>query len=152
MICVFKRMVIQSVKGVFPCLICSGCLKRRCRRSSLSFRWRMVRPRVDDRKVISGIIFVLKMVCLGAMHPCKYGPHKTLYSRFRRWIEMGVFDKIFSYLTADNGPPDILMIDARHYITLFWKEDDNITRPHSSLGHLTPREYAQNQSLQLRAA
>ena len=86
------------------------------------------------------------------MHPCEYGPRKTLYNRFRRWTEMGVFDKIFSYLTADNGPSDTLMIDARHYITLFWKEDDNITRPHSSLGHLTPREYAQNQSLQLRAA
>ena len=27
---------------------------------------------------------------------------------------MGVFDKIFSYLTADNGPPDTLMIDATH--------------------------------------
>jgi len=49
------------------------------------------------------------MICLGAMHPCEYGPHKTLYNRFRRWIEMGVFDKIFSYLTADNGPPDALM-------------------------------------------
>ena len=48
------------------------------------------------------------------MHPCEYGPHKTLYNRFRRWTEMGVFDKIFSYLTADNGPPDTLMIDATH--------------------------------------
>ena len=54
------------------------------------------------------------MVCLGAMHPCEYGPHKTLYNRFRRWTEMGVFDKIFSYLTADNGPPDTLMIDATY--------------------------------------
>ena len=78
-----------------------------------------MRPRVDDRKVISGIIFVLKNGLLGAMHPCEYGPHKTLYNRFRRWTEMSVFDKIFSYLTADNGLPDTLMIDARHYITLF---------------------------------
>ena len=43
------------------------------------------------------------------------------------------------------------LVDARHQITL-WKEDYNVTRPHSSLGNLTPREYAQNQHLQKRAA
>ena len=43
------------------------------------------------------------------------------------------------------------LADARHQITL-WKEDYNVTRPHSSLGNLTPREYAQNQHLQKRAA
>ena len=43
------------------------------------------------------------------------------------------------------------LTEARHHITL-WKEDYNVTRPHSSLGNLTPREYAQNKHLQLRAA
>lgn len=43
------------------------------------------------------------------------------------------------------------LTDARHNITL-WKEDYNVTRPHSSLGNLTPREYAQNQHLQKVAA
>jgi len=43
------------------------------------------------------------------------------------------------------------LTEARHHITL-WKEDYNVTRPHSSLGNLTPREYAQNQHLQQRAA
>ena len=43
------------------------------------------------------------------------------------------------------------LTDARHHISL-WKEDYNDTRPHSSLGNLTPREYAQNQHLQQRAA
>jgi len=43
------------------------------------------------------------------------------------------------------------LVDARHQITL-WKEDYNVTRPHSSSGNLTPREYAQNQNLQKRAA
>jgi len=43
------------------------------------------------------------------------------------------------------------LVDARHQITL-WKEDYNVTRPHSSLGNLTPSEYVQNQHLQQRAA
>ena len=43
------------------------------------------------------------------------------------------------------------LIDARHHIN-HWKEDYNVNRPHSSLGNLTPREYAQNQHLKQRAA
>ena len=43
------------------------------------------------------------------------------------------------------------LADARHHISL-WKEDYNVNRPHSSLGNLTPREYAQNQNLKQRAA
>lgn len=71
-------------------------------------------PRVDDRKVISGIIFVLKNGLRWRDAPSDYGPHKTLYNRFRRWTEMGVFDRIFSHLTAEDGPPDTLMIDPTH--------------------------------------
>ena len=43
------------------------------------------------------------------------------------------------------------LTEARHHIN-HWKEDYNAIRPHSSLGNLTPREYAQNQHLQQRAA
>ncbi|NWG70669.1 MAG: transposase, partial [Parvularculaceae bacterium] len=47
--------------------------------------------RVDDRRVISGIIHVLKS---GGRWPDaprdQYGPHKTLYNRFVRWAEKGV--------------------------------------------------------------
>lgn len=71
-------------------------------------------PRVDDRKVISGIIFVIKNGLRWRDAPSEYGPHKTLYNRFKRWSEMGVFDKIFSHLAAEDGPPETLMIDASH--------------------------------------
>lgn len=71
-------------------------------------------PRVDDRRVISGIVYVLKNGLQWKDAPGGYGPHKTLYNRFRRWTEMGVFNRIFSCLAAQDGPPETLMIDATH--------------------------------------
>ena len=71
-------------------------------------------PRVDDRRVVSGIVYVLKNGLQWKDAPKEYGPHKTLYNRFRRWTELGVFDKIFSHLASCDGPPDTLMIDATH--------------------------------------
>jgi len=71
-------------------------------------------PRVDDRRVVSGIIFVIRNGLRWRDAPQEYGPHKTLYNRFIRWSRLGVFDRIFSRLTADAGPPDTLMIDATH--------------------------------------
>ena len=40
------------------------------------------KPRVDDRRVISGIVHVLKSGCRWADAPLLYGPRKTLYNRF----------------------------------------------------------------------
>jgi transposase len=71
-------------------------------------------PRVDDRRVLSGIIYVLRHGLQWRDAPVVYGPHKTLYNRFVRWSRMGVFDRIFSALAAEGGPPSRLMIDATH--------------------------------------
>jgi len=71
-------------------------------------------PRVDDRRVISGIIHVIRNGLRWRDAPDVYGPHKTLYNRFIRWSRMGIFDHIFTTLVAENGPPDRLMIDATH--------------------------------------
>ena len=71
-------------------------------------------PRVDDRRVISGIIHVIRNGLRWRDAPEVYGPHKTLYNRFIRWSKMGIFDKMFTALVEENGPPDRLMIDATH--------------------------------------
>jgi len=52
--------------------------------------------RVDDRRVVSGIIHVIRNGLRWRDAPRDYGPHKTLYNRFVRWSRMGVFDRIFS--------------------------------------------------------
>lgn len=55
-------------------------------------------PRVDDRKVISGIIYVIKHGLQWKDAPREYGPYKTLYNRFVRWSALGVFNKILRVL------------------------------------------------------
>ena len=71
-------------------------------------------PRVDDRRVISGIIFVIRNGLRWRDAPAEYGPHKTIYNRFIRWSRMGVFNRIFAELAAKGGRPNTLMIDATH--------------------------------------
>ncbi len=70
--------------------------------------------RVDDRRVLSGIIYVIRNGLQWRDAPAAYGPHKTLYNRFVRWSRMGVFDRIFAALAAESGPPERLMIDSTH--------------------------------------
>jgi transposase len=70
--------------------------------------------RVDDRRVVSGIVYVIKHGLQWKDAPKDYGPHKTLYNRFIRWSRMGVFDRIFTALAGAGPPPDRIMIDATH--------------------------------------
>jgi transposase len=72
------------------------------------------KPRVDDRRVISGIMYVIKNGLQWKDAPRTYGPHKTLYNRFVRWSRMGVFNRILSELAGQADIPDRLMIDATH--------------------------------------
>ena len=46
-------------------------------------------PRVDDRRVISGILHVLRNGLMWRDAPACYGPYKTLYNRFVRWSAAG---------------------------------------------------------------
>jgi putative transposase len=71
-------------------------------------------PRVDDRRVISGIIHVLKNGLMWRDAPGVYGPPKTLYNRFIRWSKAGVFDRIFATLAAMSAATGTVMIDATH--------------------------------------
>jgi transposase len=71
-------------------------------------------PRVDDRRVISGIVHVLRSGCRWKDAPRCYGAHKTLYNRFVRWAAKGVWDGVFTRLAAAGGPPAALMLDATH--------------------------------------
>ena len=72
------------------------------------------KPRVDDRRVLSGIIFINRNGLRWCDAPKEYGPPKTLYNRWKRWSEMGVFARIFEGLTAEATDPTTIMIDATY--------------------------------------
>ncbi len=70
------------------------------------------KPRVDDRRVISGIVHVLKSGGRWVDAPAVYGPRKTLYNRFVRWAEKGVWIDMFHALASAGGPPAQVLIDS----------------------------------------
>ncbi|MBI5111346.1 MAG: IS5 family transposase [Rhodovulum sp.] len=70
------------------------------------------KARVDDRRVISGIVHVLKSGGRWVDAPAVYGPRKTLYNRFVRWAEKGVWEKLFRSLASAGGPPEQVLIDS----------------------------------------
>ena len=57
------------------------------------------KARVDDRRVLSGILHV---------------QHKTLFNRHVRWTRNGVFARIFAALAEAAGPPEGIIIDSTH--------------------------------------
>ena len=72
------------------------------------------RPRVDDRRVLSGILHVLRNGLRWRDAPAVYGSHKTLYNRFVRWSRLGVFARIFRTLAQPGRDGDTLMMDSTH--------------------------------------
>lgn len=71
-------------------------------------------PRVDDRRVISGIIVALRSGGRWIDVPAEYGPRKTLYNRFVRWSAKGVWQELFQTLAAVGGPPAEVLLDSTH--------------------------------------
>ena len=72
------------------------------------------RPRVDDRRVLSGIVFVNRNGLRWCDAPREYGPHKTLYNRWKRWGEMGVFTRMLEGLSSTGAERRTVMIDATY--------------------------------------
>lgn len=59
--------------------------------------------RKDDRRIISGIIHVLQSGCRWQDCPPAYGPSMTVYNRYHRWAERGIWERIFRDLTSIVG-------------------------------------------------
>ena len=70
--------------------------------------------RADDRRVISGIVHVLKSGCRWCDCPPEYGPPTTIYNRFVRWARRGIWENLFRELAGNGRSTDTQMIDSTH--------------------------------------
>ena len=68
--------------------------------------------RVDDRRVISGIVHRLREGCRWRALPEVYGPYTTVFNRYNRWSQRGLWQAIFAALVACAAPPETAMIDS----------------------------------------
>ena len=68
-------------------------------------------PRVDDRRILNGIFWVLRSGASWRDLPDGYGPHTTCYNRFVRWRRAGGWDQIMDALAAADDAA-VQMIDT----------------------------------------
>lgn len=76
------------------------------------------KPRVDDKRVLSGIIFINRNGLRWRDAPKEYEPHKTLYNCWKRWSDKGIFAEMMMGLSADHGEEKTVVIDAT-YLTAY---------------------------------
>jgi transposase len=70
------------------------------------------KPRVDDRRVISGILHRFREGLRWRALPKAYGPRTTVFNRFNRWSQRGVWQELFAALAASEAPPLLGMVDS----------------------------------------
>jgi transposase len=68
-------------------------------------------PRVDDRRVLNGIFWVLRLGAPWRDLPVSYGPRTICYNRFVPWRQAGVWDRIMNALAAGHDAA-VQMIDT----------------------------------------
>ena len=72
------------------------------------------KERVDYRRVISGIVHVLRSGCRWCDCPPEYGPPTTIYNRFVRWARRGVWENLFRELAGNGRSAHMQMIGSTH--------------------------------------
>ena len=68
-------------------------------------------PRVNDRRVLNGIFWVLRSGAPWRDLPANFGPYTTCYNRFVRWRRAGVWAKLMSTLAGAHDAA-VQMIDT----------------------------------------
>ena len=67
--------------------------------------------RVDDRRILNGIFYILRTGSPWRDLPERYGPYTTVYNRFNRWAKAGVWIRVFEALAA-RSPQSLHLIDS----------------------------------------
>jgi transposase len=67
--------------------------------------------RVEDRKIMNAIFYVLRTGMPWRDLPDRYGPYTTAYNRFNRWSRRGIWRQIFDALAAKSRD-SLYLIDS----------------------------------------
>ena len=59
------------------------------------------RPRVDDRAILNGILWILRTGAPWHDMPNRYPPYQPCHRRFQEWVEKGVFEEVLRVLVRD---------------------------------------------------
>src|ERR1700755_2711753 len=70
------------------------------------------KPRVDDRRIISGILHRFREGLRWRALPDEYGPRTPVFNRFNRWSERGLGHQLFAALAGCAEPPFLAMADS----------------------------------------
>ena len=70
--------------------------------------------RVDDRRVISGIVHMLKTGGRWRDVPPDYGPHTTIYNRFNRWSRRGFWRGMLAALAEAGWVAESAALDSTY--------------------------------------
>ena len=58
------------------------------------------RPRLDDRRIVSGILHVLRMKCYWRDLPQQYGSYSTVFNQYNRWRKRGVWQSVYDIIMS----------------------------------------------------
>ena len=117
-------------------------------------QWKRIEPhlptnvrdveRAEDRRVISGIVHVLKSGCRWCDCPPEYGPPTTIYNRFVRWARRGIWENLFRELAGCGRSADTQMIDPRTSKRTARRQAENVWPAPSASGFCGwPKQSAQ---------
>lgn len=69
------------------------------------------RTAADNRLFLNGVLWVLRSGAHWHDLPERYGKWKSVHTRFSRWAKAGVWERVFTVLTADRRN-EYLMLDT----------------------------------------
>ena len=77
------------------------------------------RPTIPFRKVLDGILYILRTGCQWKMLPLEFGSGSTCHRRFQQWIQLDIFKKIWMILLKEY--------DGKRGIKLDWQSLDSVS-------------------------
>ena len=70
------------------------------------------RPCHDNRRIVNGLLWILRTGAPWRDLPSEYGPWQSVYTRFRRWKTRGIMQRIMEKRAKNDTDEESLMLDS----------------------------------------